>query len=221
LVQRAPHGVALHAVPPPGAAGPRRPGAGAPEPRLLPSRSQGFDVLCRRRDGYYSVHARPTSCRGTSRCACPPTRTSCATTTRTRPRTCSSASRKWRLNIGGRGRNRYGLKPRMYDLNWFMDNFPAEHHRRAQSLLLIKALRVVCPFLVLPPFRFCHSHPRCPAVLPFQPLLASIPIRDSFCHSSLRDAPPLFCHSSLSSPPFPSAIPASAMPRCSAIPASP
>ena len=65
---------------------------------------------------------------------------------------------KW-LNIGGRGRNRYGLKPRMYDLNWFMDNFPAEHHRRAQSLLLIKALRVVCPFLVLPPFRFCHSHP--------------------------------------------------------------
>jgi hypothetical protein len=29
---------------------------------------------------------------------------------------------KW-LNIGGRGRNRYDLKPRMYDLNWFMDNF--------------------------------------------------------------------------------------------------
>jgi hypothetical protein len=29
---------------------------------------------------------------------------------------------KW-LNIGGRGKNRYSLKPRMYDLNWFMDNF--------------------------------------------------------------------------------------------------
>ncbi|CAN6167041.1 unnamed protein product [Urochloa humidicola] len=29
---------------------------------------------------------------------------------------------KW-LNIGGKGRNRYSLKPRMYDLNWFMDNF--------------------------------------------------------------------------------------------------
>jgi hypothetical protein len=29
---------------------------------------------------------------------------------------------KW-LNIGGRGKNRYNLKPRMYDLNWFMDNF--------------------------------------------------------------------------------------------------
>ncbi|CAD6219124.1 unnamed protein product [Miscanthus lutarioriparius] len=29
---------------------------------------------------------------------------------------------KW-LNIGGRGKNRYDLKPRMYDLNWFMDNF--------------------------------------------------------------------------------------------------
>ncbi|KAL6846524.1 hypothetical protein ACP4OV_023972 [Aristida adscensionis] len=29
---------------------------------------------------------------------------------------------KW-LSIGGRGKNRYDLKPRMYDLNWFMDNF--------------------------------------------------------------------------------------------------
>ncbi|WVZ65057.1 hypothetical protein U9M48_014479 [Paspalum notatum var. saurae] len=29
---------------------------------------------------------------------------------------------KW-LNLAGRGRNRYDLKPRMYDLNWFMDNF--------------------------------------------------------------------------------------------------
>ncbi|KAL6655533.1 hypothetical protein ACP70R_006359 [Stipagrostis hirtigluma subsp. patula] len=29
---------------------------------------------------------------------------------------------KW-LNIGGRGKNRYDLKPRMYDLNWDMDNF--------------------------------------------------------------------------------------------------
>ncbi|CAN6204530.1 unnamed protein product [Urochloa humidicola] len=29
---------------------------------------------------------------------------------------------KW-LNIGGKGRNRYSLKPRMYDLDWFMDNF--------------------------------------------------------------------------------------------------
>ncbi|KAL5206794.1 hypothetical protein ABZP36_035003 [Zizania latifolia] len=29
---------------------------------------------------------------------------------------------KW-LNIGGRGKNRYNLKPRMYDLNWDMDNF--------------------------------------------------------------------------------------------------
>ena len=29
---------------------------------------------------------------------------------------------KW-LNIGGRGKNRYDLKPRMYDLSWFMDNF--------------------------------------------------------------------------------------------------
>ncbi|KAJ1289782.1 hypothetical protein BS78_02G190700 [Paspalum vaginatum] len=29
---------------------------------------------------------------------------------------------KW-LNIGGKGKNRYSLKPRMYDLNWFMDNF--------------------------------------------------------------------------------------------------
>ncbi|WVZ65056.1 hypothetical protein U9M48_014478 [Paspalum notatum var. saurae] len=29
---------------------------------------------------------------------------------------------KW-LNIGGKGKNRYNLKPRMYDLNWFMDNF--------------------------------------------------------------------------------------------------
>ncbi|KAG2643606.1 hypothetical protein PVAP13_2KG322400 [Panicum virgatum] len=29
---------------------------------------------------------------------------------------------KW-LNLAGRGRNRYDLKPRMYDLNWDMDNF--------------------------------------------------------------------------------------------------
>ena len=29
---------------------------------------------------------------------------------------------KW-LNIGKRGKNRYDLKPRMYDLNWFRDNF--------------------------------------------------------------------------------------------------
>ncbi|GJM98786.1 hypothetical protein PR202_ga15825 [Eleusine coracana subsp. coracana] len=29
---------------------------------------------------------------------------------------------KW-LNLGGKGRNRYDLKPRMYDLNWDMDNF--------------------------------------------------------------------------------------------------
>ncbi|KAJ1289783.1 hypothetical protein BS78_02G190800 [Paspalum vaginatum] len=29
---------------------------------------------------------------------------------------------KW-LNLAGRGTNRYDLKPRMYDLNWFMDNF--------------------------------------------------------------------------------------------------
>lgn len=29
---------------------------------------------------------------------------------------------KW-LNLAGKGRNRYDLKPRMYDLNWFMDNF--------------------------------------------------------------------------------------------------
>lgn len=29
---------------------------------------------------------------------------------------------KW-LNIGKKGKNRYNLKPRMYDLNWFMDNF--------------------------------------------------------------------------------------------------
>ncbi|GJM98785.1 hypothetical protein PR202_ga15824 [Eleusine coracana subsp. coracana] len=29
---------------------------------------------------------------------------------------------KW-LNIGKRGKNRYSLKPRMYDLDWFMDNF--------------------------------------------------------------------------------------------------
>ncbi|KQJ90345.1 beta-1,3-galactosyltransferase sqv-2 [Brachypodium distachyon] len=29
---------------------------------------------------------------------------------------------KW-LGIGGRGKNRYSLKPRMYDLNWYMDNF--------------------------------------------------------------------------------------------------
>ncbi|KAF8657778.1 hypothetical protein HU200_059938 [Digitaria exilis] len=29
---------------------------------------------------------------------------------------------KW-LNIGGKGKNRYSLKPRMYDLGWFMDNF--------------------------------------------------------------------------------------------------
>ncbi|XP_062200113.1 beta-1,3-galactosyltransferase pvg3-like [Phragmites australis] len=32
---------------------------------------------------------------------------------------------KW-LNIGGRGKNRYDLKPRMYDLNWDMDNFRAD-----------------------------------------------------------------------------------------------
>ncbi|GJN33918.1 hypothetical protein PR202_gb22548 [Eleusine coracana subsp. coracana] len=29
---------------------------------------------------------------------------------------------KW-LNIGKKGKNRYSLKPRMYDLDWFMDNF--------------------------------------------------------------------------------------------------
>ncbi|TVU09657.1 hypothetical protein EJB05_43144, partial [Eragrostis curvula] len=29
---------------------------------------------------------------------------------------------KW-LGIGGRGKNRYNLKPRMYDLGWYMDNF--------------------------------------------------------------------------------------------------
>ncbi|CAL5081575.1 unnamed protein product [Urochloa decumbens] len=29
---------------------------------------------------------------------------------------------KW-LNLAGKGRNRYDLKPRMYDLNWDMDNF--------------------------------------------------------------------------------------------------
>ncbi|XP_048530306.1 uncharacterized protein LOC125509380 [Triticum urartu] len=29
---------------------------------------------------------------------------------------------KW-LNIGHRGKNRYSLRPRMYDLNWVMDNF--------------------------------------------------------------------------------------------------
>ncbi|KAG8050131.1 hypothetical protein GUJ93_ZPchr0009g1328 [Zizania palustris] len=29
---------------------------------------------------------------------------------------------KW-LNLAGRGRNRYDLKPRMYDLSWDMDNF--------------------------------------------------------------------------------------------------
>jgi hypothetical protein len=29
---------------------------------------------------------------------------------------------KW-LNIGRRGKNRYSLRPRMYDLNWDMDNF--------------------------------------------------------------------------------------------------
>jgi hypothetical protein len=29
---------------------------------------------------------------------------------------------KW-LNLGGRGKNRYDLKPRMYNLNWDMDNF--------------------------------------------------------------------------------------------------
>jgi hypothetical protein len=29
---------------------------------------------------------------------------------------------KW-LNLGGRGKNRYDLKPRMYDLNWDMDSF--------------------------------------------------------------------------------------------------
>ncbi|CAD6224907.1 unnamed protein product [Miscanthus lutarioriparius] len=29
---------------------------------------------------------------------------------------------KW-LNLAGRGKHRYDLKPRMYDLNWFMDNF--------------------------------------------------------------------------------------------------
>jgi hypothetical protein len=29
---------------------------------------------------------------------------------------------KW-LNLAGRGKNRYDLKPRMYDLNWDMDNF--------------------------------------------------------------------------------------------------
>lgn len=29
---------------------------------------------------------------------------------------------KW-LNIGRRGKNRYSLRPRMYDLNWNMDNF--------------------------------------------------------------------------------------------------
>jgi hypothetical protein len=29
---------------------------------------------------------------------------------------------KW-LNLAGRGRNRYNLKPRMYDLNWDIDNF--------------------------------------------------------------------------------------------------
>jgi hypothetical protein len=29
---------------------------------------------------------------------------------------------RW-LNAGGRGRNRYNLKPRMYDINWDMDEF--------------------------------------------------------------------------------------------------
>ncbi|XP_062199898.1 beta-1,3-galactosyltransferase pvg3-like [Phragmites australis] len=29
---------------------------------------------------------------------------------------------KW-INLAGRGKNRYDLKPRMYDLNWDMDNF--------------------------------------------------------------------------------------------------
>ncbi|TVU09658.1 hypothetical protein EJB05_43145, partial [Eragrostis curvula] len=29
---------------------------------------------------------------------------------------------KW-INLAGKGRNRYDLKPRMYDLNWYMDNF--------------------------------------------------------------------------------------------------
>ncbi|EEE69763.1 hypothetical protein OsJ_29471 [Oryza sativa Japonica Group] len=51
-----------------------------------------------------SCTAWATSCPGTSRAGCPPTRTS------------------W-LNAGGRGRNRYNLKPRMYDINWDMDEF--------------------------------------------------------------------------------------------------
>ena len=29
---------------------------------------------------------------------------------------------KW-VNLAGKGKNRYDLKPRMYDLNWFRDNF--------------------------------------------------------------------------------------------------